>query len=52
MAQANKDVKVSLSAETNALHGDVITILDRVRSAGITKIGYNIKTAPVAGAAP
>jgi biopolymer transport protein ExbD len=52
MAQANKDVKVSLSAEQNALHGDVITILDRVRSAGITKIGYNIKLAPVSGAAP
>jgi len=50
MAQANKDVKVSLSAEQNALHGDVITILDRVRSAGISKIGYQIKTAPVSGA--
>lgn len=50
--QANKDVKVSLSAEQNALHGDVIRLLDRVRSSGITKIGYNIKTATPAGAGP
>jgi len=47
--QANHDVKVSLSAEQNALHGDVITLLDRVRSAGITKIGYQIKTAAPTG---
>ena len=51
LAQANKDVKVSLSAEQNALHGDVITLLDRVRSAGITKIGYQIKTAAPQGSA-
>ena len=50
--QANKDVKVSISAEQQALHGDVIRLLDRVRSSGITKIGYNIKTAEPAGGAP
>ena len=50
MHKANKDVKVSISAEQNALHGDVITTLDRVRDVGITKIGYNIKTAPASGA--
>jgi biopolymer transport protein ExbD len=49
--QANKEVKVSLSAEQNALHGDVITILDRIRSAGIEKIGYQIKTAAPQGSA-
>jgi len=49
--QQNKEVKVSLSAEQNALHGDVITLLDRVRSAGITKIGYQIKNAAPTGAA-
>ena len=48
--QANPDGKVSISAETLALHGDVITLLDRVRSAGITKIGYQIKAASVTGA--
>ena len=50
MATANKDVKVSISAEQQALHGDVIRVLDRVRSAGITKIGYQIKTAAPTGA--
>ncbi len=51
MHEANKDVKVSLSAEQDALHGDVITLLDRVRSAGIEKIGYQIKAAPPTGSA-
>ena len=45
------EVKVSLSAETLALHGDVIDVLDKVRSVGIEKIGYQIKTASVQGAA-
>jgi biopolymer transport protein ExbD len=48
--EANPDVKVSISAETLALHGDVITLLDRVRAVGIQKIGYQIKTAGVTGA--
>jgi biopolymer transport protein ExbD len=48
--EANKDVKVSLSAETLATHGDVITLLDKIRLAGITKIGYQIKAATVTGA--
>ena len=48
--KANPQVKVSLSAEQNALHGDVITVLDKIRSAGIEKIGYQIKTAPPQGA--
>ncbi len=48
--KANPQVKVSLSAEQNALHGDVITVLDKIRSSGIEKIGYQIKTAPPTGA--
>ena len=48
--EANKDVKISISAETLALHGDVIGVLDKVRSVGITKIGYQIKTASQTGA--
>jgi len=51
MHQANPEVKVSISAEQQALHGDVIRVLDRVRSAGITKIGYQIKTAAATGSA-
>jgi biopolymer transport protein ExbD len=46
--QSNPDVKVSISADKEALHGDVITLLDRVRSTGITKIGYQIRAAPSA----
>jgi biopolymer transport protein ExbD len=43
--QANPEIKVSLSAEEQALHGDVIAVLDHVRSAGIKKVGYQIKAA-------
>ncbi len=49
MFQANHDAKVSISAEQKALHGDVIRVLDRVRSSGISKIGYQIKTAAPTG---
>ncbi len=48
--KANKDVKVSLSAEQAAMHGDVISVLDKIRSAGIDKIGYQIKVAAPQGA--
>jgi biopolymer transport protein ExbD len=48
--ETNKDVKVSLSAETLATHGAVISVLDKIRLAGITKIGYQIKSASVTGA--
>jgi biopolymer transport protein ExbD len=50
MFKANPQVKVSLSAEKEAMHGDVISVLDKVRSAGIQKIGYQIKTAEPQGA--
>ena len=43
--QANPNIKVSISAEEQALHGDVIAVLDHVRSAGIQKVGYQIKAA-------
>lgn len=49
--RVNPQVKISLSAETLALHGQVIDVLDKVRSVGIEKIGYQIKTASVQGAA-
>jgi biopolymer transport protein ExbD len=61
LAKSNPNVKVSISADDMAVHGDVITLLDRVRSAGITKIGYQVRStgtqagapaAPAPGAAP
>ena len=48
--EQNKDIKVFLSAELLATHGDVITLLDKIRLSGITKIGYQIKPASVTGA--
>jgi biopolymer transport protein ExbD len=51
LQKQNPDTKVSLSAEPLALHGDVIAVLDKIRLAKITKIGYQIKTAAVQGAA-
>ena len=50
MHQANPGLKVSISAEMLALHGDVISLLDNVRDVGIQKIGYQIKPASVSGA--
>jgi biopolymer transport protein ExbD len=49
---ANHDVKVSISAEGMARHGDVITVLDRVRQVGIQKVGYQIRAAGGGAAAP
>jgi biopolymer transport protein ExbD len=43
--QGNPDIKVSISAEMLAAHGDVITLLDKVRSVGIQKVGYQIRAA-------
>jgi biopolymer transport protein ExbD len=51
LQKQNADVKVSLSAEPLATHGAVIDILDKIRLAKITKIGYQIKTAQPQGAA-
>jgi biopolymer transport protein ExbD len=47
--EANPNIKVSISAELMAMHGDVITVLDKVRRVGITKVGYQIRAAPKAG---
>jgi biopolymer transport protein ExbD len=50
--KANHDVKVFISADREALHGEVVKLLDRVRSAGIEKIAYEIKIKHGAAAAP
>jgi biopolymer transport protein ExbD len=50
MAQANAEQRVSISAEQLAMHGDVITLLDRIRSSGISRIGYQVRTATPQGA--
>jgi biopolymer transport protein ExbD len=48
--EANPGIKVSISAEMMATHGDVIAVLDKVRNAGIQKVGYQIRAAQAAGA--
>ena len=49
--KGNHDVKVFISADREALHGEVMKLLDRVRSAGIEKIAYEIKIKHGAAAA-
>ncbi|HJT79761.1 MAG TPA: biopolymer transporter ExbD [Chthoniobacterales bacterium] len=46
---ANPDLKVSLSAEMMAKHGDVIRVLDHIRALKITKVGYQIRAAQLGG---
>ncbi len=43
LQKQNPNVKVFISGDKEALHGDVIKLLDRVRSAHIDKVGYEIK---------
>ena len=50
--EQNPDIKVSISAEMLAMHGDVISVLDKVRTAGIKKVGYQIRAAANMGAPP
>jgi len=49
---ANPNIKVSISAEGMALHGDVITVLDMIRRAKIEKVGYQIRAATPGGGGP
>src|SRR6266496_5864325 len=53
--RGNPDIKVSISATPMAIYGVVIGVLDKVRSVGITKVGYQIRAASApapGGAAP
>jgi biopolymer transport protein ExbD len=53
--RGNPDIKISISATPMAIYGDVIEVLDKVRSVGITKVGYQIRAASApapGGAAP
>jgi biopolymer transport protein ExbD len=47
--QGNPNIKVSISADPLARHGEVITVLDEVRRVGITKVAYQIRTASPSG---
>jgi biopolymer transport protein ExbD len=41
--KANPDVRIIISADTEARHGDVIHVLDLVRLAGIEKVAFEIR---------
>ena len=43
LAKGNPNIKLFVSADREALHGEVMKLLDRVRSAGIEKVAYEIK---------
>lgn len=43
MAKANADVRVFISGDTDARHGDVIRVLDIVRGTGIQKVAFEIR---------
>ena len=50
--RGNPDIKVSISGSLMAMHGDVIAVLDKIRSAGIKKVGYQIRAAGAPAAQP
>ncbi len=52
MYNANHNAKVFISADKDALHGDVIKLLDRVQSSGISKVAYEIKVKAGSTGAP
>ena len=52
--EANNDVRIYIRADKDASHGEVVTVLDLVRAAGVQKVAFEIKaqtvTAPTADA--
>lgn len=42
----NENVRVFISGDQDARHGDMIRVLDLVRSAGIQKVAFEIRPAP------
>jgi biopolymer transport protein ExbD len=47
--QANPALRVLISGDRDARHGDVIHVLDIVRSAGIEKVAFEISPMPARG---
>ncbi|HEY1922158.1 MAG TPA: biopolymer transporter ExbD [Tepidisphaeraceae bacterium] len=41
--KANPDVRIIISADNDARHGDVIHVLDLVRLAGVEKVAFEIR---------
>ena len=43
MRKTNETIRVFISGDKNAKHGDVIQVLDAVRSAGVEKVAFEIR---------
>ncbi|MDR3405060.1 MAG: biopolymer transporter ExbD [Chthoniobacter sp.] len=50
--KANANLRVFISGDQDARHGDVIRVLDLVRSAGIEKVAFEISPTPNKPAKP
>ena len=44
--KTNENVRVFISGDADARHGDIIHVLDLVRSTGIQKVAFEIRAAP------
>ena len=44
--KTNENVRVFISGDADARHGDIIHVLDLVRSIGIQKVAFEIRAAP------
>jgi biopolymer transport protein ExbD len=42
----NENVRVFISGDADARHGDIVRVLDLVRSTGIQKVAFEIRPAP------
>jgi len=50
MQQTNANLRVFISGDREARHGDVIRVLDLVRGAGVEKVAFEIRPPDAAGA--
>jgi biopolymer transport protein ExbD len=48
---SNPELRVYVRGDKDALHGEVITALDRVRAAGVQKVAFEIKSPQSGGGA-
>ena len=50
--QTNETLRVSISGDSDARHGDIVRVLDIVRSAGIQRVAFEIRSTPEAPSTP
>jgi biopolymer transport protein ExbD len=43
----NAEVRIYIRGDKDALHGEVVTVLDRIRAAGVQKVAFEIKSQTV-----